>query len=120
MDLTPLLVKLFPQTSATFSGRSGFEVNGLPSGSVPQSCDIIAHAQAPGALSSRRAYYLVRVDGALVFLRICSAMPGSGYDEFAVIRSVELSAQAQPEYEARCVADIASLCGVSPDDVRVG
>lgn len=78
-----LLSKIFPNGNA--DGRGGREVNGLPANTQPTNCVILK--QAPSRFpcgTDRREWYLVEVDGYHVLFRICTAMKGSGYDEFVV------------------------------------
>lgn len=110
MDTKEIFKKLFPQPTATFAGRSGSEVNGLPKGTVPQNCEIVTSGMDWSERLGRQEHYLVRVEGALVFLRVCSAAEGSGYDEFAVIREVAFSERAQAELEAYARDSIKSIC----------
>lgn len=60
-----------------------FEVNGLAKGAVPQNCLVLGQGHQPHSKGDRREHFLVEVEGATLFFRICTAYPGSGYDEYA-------------------------------------
>lgn len=85
--------KMFPE--GTLNGRGGTEVNGLPSGSAPQNVSIIRSwdgnnlsVRPREELRDRRDFYHVTDGEHCALLRVCTAMEGSGYDEFAVIHIV--------------------------------
>lgn len=81
-----IMQKLFP---GSVSGRGGSEANGLEAGTEPKNCIIIDQFHDNHyPLSERREHYLVSVEDSLVMLRICKAMPGYGYAEFAVSHGV--------------------------------
>ena len=109
MDLQNLLQKVFP--AGQCGGRSyGFEVNGLPKNTQPQNCDILVQGQEPDSRGDRREHFLVRVDGVLLFFRICTAMEGSGYDEFVAGHKPAILAEDQQELERYARDWIASMC----------
>ncbi|WZB37102.1 DNA ligase [Salmonella phage STP-4] len=83
----PTLVEtLFPGCTL---GRGGSEANGLAIDVEPKNCTIIDKFHDNHyALNDRRDHYLVSVGESLVHLRICSALPGCGYDAFAYIHAV--------------------------------
>lgn len=84
--MTTLVETLFP---GCVLGRGGSEANGLPIDVEPQNCVVIDKFHDNHyALNNRRDHYLVSVGDSLVSLRICKAMPGSGYGAFAYIHSV--------------------------------
>ncbi|MNR71772.1 hypothetical protein D3C71_24500 [compost metagenome] len=91
MNKQDILKRIFPQPTATFDGRGGSEVNGLPKNTAPQNCEILMSGLADTKLLGRQEHYLVRVDDALVYTRVCAAGKGSGYDEYAVIHGVAFS-----------------------------
>lgn len=83
------VMKLFANTEedaverGLFLGRGNDEVNGLPADSVPVNC----HISSTYKDSHNYRWYLV-IDSynAVVRLRVCPAMTGSGYDEFAYVQ----------------------------------
>lgn len=98
MDDVKLLSELFPQPTATCDKR-GTEVNGLPKDTVPQNCEVVYSGKRYSSIVKRQDHFLVCVHGVLVFLRVCSAHEGSGYDEYAVIHTVARTEQEQQELE---------------------
>lgn len=81
-----LLQTLFPGCTL---GRGGFVANGLAIDVEPQNCVIIDKFHDNHyALSHRRDHYLVSVEDSVISLRICMAMPDSGYGAFAYIHAV--------------------------------
>lgn len=116
MDIDNVLRKIFPQDSASFSGRSGTEVNGLPKNTVPANCEIVYSGLKDSPITKRQEHYLVKVDDAMVFLRVCTAHETSDYAEFAVIREVAVSAEAQEKLQAYAYSSIEAICG----EVKVG
>lgn len=83
--MTTLVETLFPGCTL---GRGGNEANGLAIDAEPQNCIVVDKFHDNHyPLRHRRDHYLVDVGGALVSLRICEAMQGSGYEAFAVIHS---------------------------------
>lgn len=110
MDIQDILKKLFPNPQTTFSGRNGYEVNGLSKGTVPQNCEILATGLADTRLLDRQEHYLVRVGDALVYTRVCAAMEGSGYDEFAVVHGVAVTEADKMQLTQRATDFISSCC----------
>lgn len=110
MEKQALLKKLFPNPSATIEGRSGNEVNGLAKNTVPQNCEILASGLAKTSMLGRQEHYLVRVEDVLVYTRVCSAMEGSGYDEYAVIYGVAVFDEEKVALTARAKDFIESCC----------
>lgn len=108
----PFLRKLFPQSTASFAGRSGKEVNGLPQNTVPQGCEILAEGTHNSSILGRQTYYLVEVDGVQVYLRVCTAHEDSDYDEFAVILEVQDNAEHQAEFSSRVRESIEAICSL--------
>lgn len=92
---------LFPNGTPGTGGNPR-EVNGLPKGSEPQNCTVLVTGREKliTAPKDRRDFYIVKTEnGTLVFLRICSAMAGYGYDEYVVIHSIIPHAN-ESEYKA--------------------
>jgi hypothetical protein len=63
-------------------GRGGDELNGLRSNSVPENCHVIDKFTGR---QRDRTFYLLTVGDTICLIRICVAMHGSGYEEFAVL-----------------------------------
>lgn len=82
-----ILQKIFPQPTAVISS-SADEVNGLPKNTTPQNCEILASGIATINPDNRQEHYLLSIDNAFVYLRICTAAKGSGYDEFAAVHGI--------------------------------
>lgn len=61
-----ILKKLFPQSTATFT-NGNTEVNGLPTGTIPQNCEVIHTGKSYSKICKRQDYFLVRVDGVVLF-----------------------------------------------------
>jgi hypothetical protein len=100
------IAQLFPGKTMT-----GTEVNGLSTGTVPQNCTILQSGKQETYNHGRREFYLVKTEEVLVYLRVCTAWIGSGYDEFAVVCSwepVDSNDAAEMEHWARESMDI--LC----------
>lgn len=85
-QVTTLCRKLFPEKHVTI-GRSGSEINGLSAGTQP--VGNILDSFVPKREQDRK-FYLVEIENILVLLRVCKAMEGSDYDEFAVIHYTEI------------------------------
>lgn len=85
MDVQATLATIFPSGTVSMAGNSGFEVNDLLAGTTPQNCEVLLTGEEQLSLSpmDRRTYYLARAEDRLFFFRICTAMKGSGYAEFA-------------------------------------
>lgn len=105
------LLRIFPQPTATLNGRGGSEVNGLPLNTVPQNCEIVLSGLCNSPITKRQEHYLVRIDNLMVFLRVCSAYEGSGYDEYAVIRDVADTPEKQAELLNYARRSIQAICG---------
>lgn len=82
MSADKTLCKIFPHEGA-YLGRGGDEVNGLPADTVPHGKIISGVAQ----FEQDRVFHLVDCNDELLYLRVCKAMPGEGYDAFAVIHN---------------------------------
>lgn len=79
--------KMFP--NGRLDGRGGCEVNGLPAGSEPQGVEILDRWNDSFVRKGERREFFHVTDGEhCALLRVCSAMEGCGYDEFAVIHEV--------------------------------
>jgi hypothetical protein len=76
---------LFPDGTVVYckpDHGGAFEINGLSKGSIPQNCEVLASGQEKRvAHNGRREHFLVKAGDAVFFFRICSAAPGSGFDE---------------------------------------
>lgn len=109
MNKQSILKKIFPAATAVIDER-GTEVNGLAKDTVPQNCDVLASGLAAAPTLGRQEHYLVSIDGALVYTRICSAMAGSGYAEYAVIHGVAVSDDDKQTLANRARNFISSCC----------
>lgn len=107
-----LLRSIFPQGVVNYvhDSTGWFEVNGLSEGTVPQNCEILDRGQERSA-KDRREHFLVKTENFILFFRICTAMKGSSYDEFAVGRDAAIVTGLQAE---ECISHgkrvIESLC----------
>jgi hypothetical protein len=97
MNILPILATMFP--GATLRGSVVVEVNGLGKGTEPANCEVVGQGSQAHFGGDRRQFYLVRCEGVLFFLRICTAMEGSGYDEYAVIHRAAVTPQEQQDLE---------------------
>lgn len=87
--MTTLVETLFP---GCVLGRGGSEANGLPIDVEPQNCVIVDKFHDNHyALNNRRDHYLVSVGESLVSLRICKAMPGSGYGHSPMFTACQMA-----------------------------
>lgn len=109
MQTQEILKKLFPSPNATFNVR-GTEVNGLVKNTAPQNCEILASGLADTHTLGRQEHYLVRVDDTLVYTRVCAAMEGSGYDEYAVIFGIAVADTEKLQLTERAHRFINSCC----------
>jgi hypothetical protein len=98
MNLPDIISKMFP--AGTVNGRGCSEVNCLPKGTEPRNCEVLLRGMEKNSRGDRREFYLVRSQGVLFYLRICTAMPGSGYDEFVVIHASAICEAEQAKVEA--------------------
>lgn len=98
MEILPILATMFP--GATMRGSAVVEVNGLGKGTEPANCEVLAQGGQQHFAGDRRQFYLVRSEGVLFFLRICTAMEGSGYAEYAVIHRAAATEQEQQDLDA--------------------
>ena len=108
--LQELINRVFPEGDVALRRSSGFEVNGLPKGTQPQGCEILARGLEPDSRGDRREHYLVRVDAVMLFFRICTAMEGSGYDEFVAGRGIAVTYEEQVELRNYAEGWIESMC----------
>ena len=107
MDNRTLLTQIFPRM--THFGCDDTEVNGLSKDTYPENCEILMSGQER-RVHSRREWFLVKVDGVFLFLRICTAAPGCGYDEFAVLHEVAVTEDAQQRLQAYAAEKIKLIC----------
>lgn len=77
----PGLLALFPGPGTTL-GRGDGEVNGLGKDTIPQGT---RHVSAMMNRQLDRVFHVVDCNNERFYLRVCTAMPGEGYDAFAVI-----------------------------------
>ncbi len=91
---TDFIQKMFPGCCVD---KRGTEVNGLSGKTVPQGVEILASWNDKHVRDNeRRELYLVSDNEYMALLRICTAMEGSGYDEYAVIHEIEYIHDAFP------------------------
>ena len=98
MDKAEVLQHIFPK--GVVNGRGGDEINGLPKYTVPQNCRILVSTRSPW--DDDRIFYLVLYENyetkVAICLRVCKAMDGCGYDEFAVVHQYDvLEGNVSPE-----------------------
>jgi hypothetical protein len=115
--MSEILTSLFPQRTAIFAGRGGREVNGLPKDTKPANCTVLASGLAKSSRLGRQEHFLVTVDSplssegkAMVYMRICTAYEGSGYDEFAVIYDIVDTAADKERVQERALGFIKTNC----------
>lgn len=77
----PSLLALFPGNATTL-GRGGNEVNGLRQDAVPVGK---IHGSGMQDRQFDRVFHVVDCNNERFYLRVCTAMPGEGYEAFAVI-----------------------------------
>src|SRR5450830_1243764 len=115
MDIGSTLARIFPTGVVSYGNpdQGGFfEVCGLPQGTVPEFCEMLASGQNTHAVAlQRRESFLAKTDDFILFFHICIAQPDSGYAEFVMGRtcphadnacSRELQAYAHQTIRAAC------------------
>lgn len=111
LNFNAVALQIFPQGITHGRGEKNIEVNGLSAGTVPVNCEILARGQHKRT-HDRREFFLVRTSEALAYLRVCTAMPNSGYAEFAVIHEIaQIGSAEAKELEEYARESIAVLCG---------
>ena len=84
MNIHQTLTRIFP--SGVVGGCSPdaggvFEVHGLPKGTAPVNCEVLAGGHVPASHGhGHRESYLVQTEDYILFFDICPALPGCGYD----------------------------------------
>jgi hypothetical protein len=106
----PLLFPL-PTVKAFDDG----EIVGLPKDTAPQNCEILLSGVNNSRHLGRQTHYLVRFESSLILLRVCTAMEGSGYDEYAVIRSIASTDIEKELLEVKAHDSIEVICGQVAD-----
>jgi len=116
MNIQRTLTILFPAGVLTDCGPSqcgSLEVHGLPKGTVPQNCEILACGRSKfywGRASQE--IYLVRTRDFLVLLRIAPAGPENCDGEFVVSRAfTPANGDASERFLATARKTIEQLCG---------
>ena len=115
MNIGNTLARIFPTGVVSYGSpdQGGFfEVYGLPQGTVPEFCEMLASGQNTHAVAlQRRESFLAKTDDFILFFHICIAQPDSGYAEFVMgrtcahaddTRSRELQAYALMSIRAAC------------------
>ena len=116
MNIHGTLSCLFPSGNVIDCGsRYGdyLEVYGLPKGSVPQNCEVLASGR-PKLFSGHehQEIYLVKTEDFLLLLRICPAGPNAGDGEFVVSRGyAHVDDELAPEFQKTARKSIEVLCG---------
>lgn len=86
MNIDQTLAHIFPAGVVVgCNPRDGglFEVRGLPKGTVPENCEVLAGGHTPQTHGcEHRETYLVRTEDFVLFFDVCAAPPGCGYDAF--------------------------------------
>lgn len=95
MNKFQFVQSMFPL--GTVRKGDAMEVNGLPKGTEPQGVEIIGRFQDAeyADRGERREFFLVRNDEFFALFRICTAMEGSGYDEYVAIHHLDRCKNAQ-------------------------
>lgn len=83
-----IILRIFPNADIVDQQRV-IEVNGLKKNSQPQNCEIVAMKEMGLPSVSSRRFYLVECENYGIHLRICTAYPNCGYDEFAVVHHMK-------------------------------
>ena len=115
MDIGSTLARIFPTGVISDGGpdQGGFfEVRGLPQGTVPEHCEVLASGKTrrPVALQ-RRESFLAKTDDFVLFFHICIAHPDSGYAEFVLGRTCALADNALSQgLQAYALMSIQAVC----------
>lgn len=116
MNIHRTLTMLFPAGVVTDCGpaQSGsLEVHGLPRGTVPQNCEVLACGRSKfywGRASQE--IYLVRTTDFLVLLRIAPAGPENCDGEYVVSRAyAPADGDASERFQVTARKTIEQLCG---------
>ena len=115
MNIQRTLTILFPAGVVTGCGPSqsgSLEVHGLPKGTVPQNCEVLACGHSKFYWGqARQEIYLVRTMDFLVLLRIAPAGPDSHDGEFVVSRAyAPAQGDASVRFQATARRTIEQLC----------
>jgi len=115
MNIGNTLARIFPTGVVSYGNTDQggfFEVCGLPQGTVPEFCKMLASGQNTHAVAlQRRESFLAKTDEFVLFFHICIAPSDSGYAEFVMghmcahaddTRSRELQAYALKSIRAAC------------------
>ena len=101
MNIGKTLARIFPSgvVSDGGPGQDGFfEIRGLPQGTVPEHCEVLASGQTRRALAlQRRESFLAKTDDFVLFFHICIAHPDSGYAEFVMGHTCALADNARAQ-----------------------
>ncbi len=116
MDMRSTLTTLFPAGLVVDCGAPKgdlLEVHGLPMGTVPQNCEVLAGGHARFYWGrERQDIYLVKTEDYLVLLRICPAGPGSGDGAFVVSRGYSpVQDVLTLNFQTTALKSIEILCG---------
>ncbi len=120
MDMRSTLTTLFPAGLVIDCGAPKgdlLEVHGLPKGTVPQNCEILAGGHARFYWGrERQEIYLVKTEDFLVLLRICPAGPGNGDGDFVVSRGYSpVDDVLTLDFQTTALKSIDVLCGARVD-----
>lgn len=115
MDIGDTLARIFPTGVVSGGGPDHdgfFEVRGLPQGTVPENCEVLASGQTTLTVAfQRRGSFLVKTDDFVIFFHICIAHPDSGYAEFVVGRTCAHADDARSqELQAYALMSIKAVC----------
>lgn len=117
MNIHSTLNYLFPAGIVTDCGSylgGSLEVHGLPKGTIPRNCEVLASGRSKFFWGrERQDMYLVKTQDFLIFLRIGPAGPDNGDGEFVVSRGhAPLDDEASLEFQTIARRSIERLCAV--------
>lgn len=120
MDIRSTLTNMFPAGRVIDCGVPDgdlLEVHGLPTGTVPKNCEVLAGGDARFYWGrERQEIYLVKTEDYLVFLRICPAGPGKGDGAFVVSRGYSpVDDELTLNFQTTALKSIKVLCGARVD-----
>ncbi len=115
MDMRSTLTTLFPAGLVIDRGAAKgdlLEVHGLPKGTVPQNCEVLASGLARLYWGrERQQIYLVKTEDFLVLLRIGPAGPDNADGEFVVSRGYSpLGDKRILDFQTTALKSIEVLC----------
>lgn len=113
MSIQQFVQDMFPRGAISYCTKFGhFEVNDLEENTIPEGVKILNQGGGEKAGSSDRIFYLVENEQYVAYLRVCKAMPGSEYAEFAVGHGIALKDSKDAKILRERAIDYINLIGL--------